>query len=142
MAAIEPVQIAASILSADLSRLREQVEEAMNAGIRLIHVDVMDGLFGQGQLRRYFLRFSTNCSTPFAQSATIFSGVAPSPIAFRKLFVPASSSNPLWWENEPRSSLDNISYKVQRRWTPVIGVTPIWGTTTIRAFWGHKEFLA
>ena len=49
MAAIEPVQIAASILSADLSRLREQVEEAMNAGIRLIHVDVMDGLFGQGQ---------------------------------------------------------------------------------------------
>jgi ribulose-phosphate 3-epimerase len=45
MAAIEPVQIAASILSADFSRLGEQVEEAVNAGIRLIHVDVMDGLF-------------------------------------------------------------------------------------------------
>jgi ribulose-phosphate 3-epimerase len=46
MAAIEPVQFAASILSADLSRLGEQVEEAMNAGILRIHVDVMDGLFG------------------------------------------------------------------------------------------------
>ena len=45
MAAIEPVQIAASILSADLCRLGEQVEEAMKAGIHLIHVDVMDGLF-------------------------------------------------------------------------------------------------
>jgi ribulose-phosphate 3-epimerase len=45
MAAIEPVQLAASILSADLCRLGEQVEEAMKAGIRLIHVDVMDGLF-------------------------------------------------------------------------------------------------
>lgn len=49
MAEIEPVQLAASILSADLSRLGEQVEGAMNAGVRLIHVDVMDGLFGQGQ---------------------------------------------------------------------------------------------
>ena len=45
MAAIEPVQFAASILSADFCRLGEQVEEAMKAGIRLIHVDVMDGLF-------------------------------------------------------------------------------------------------
>jgi ribulose-phosphate 3-epimerase len=45
MAEIEPVQLAASILSADLSRLGERVEEAMNASIRLIHVDVMDGLF-------------------------------------------------------------------------------------------------
>jgi ribulose-phosphate 3-epimerase len=44
MAAIEP-QFAASILSADFCRLGEQVEEAMMAGIRLIHVDVMDGLF-------------------------------------------------------------------------------------------------
>ena len=49
MAAIEPVQLATSILSADFCSLGEQVEEAMNAGIRLIHVDVMDGLFGQGQ---------------------------------------------------------------------------------------------
>ncbi|MBW4054674.1 MAG: ribulose-phosphate 3-epimerase [Proteobacteria bacterium] len=45
MAAIEPVQFAASILSADFCRLGEQVEEALKAGIRLIHVDVMDGLF-------------------------------------------------------------------------------------------------
>jgi ribulose-phosphate 3-epimerase len=45
MAAIEPVQLAASILSADFCRLGEQVEEAMKAGITRIHVDVMDGLF-------------------------------------------------------------------------------------------------
>jgi ribulose-phosphate 3-epimerase len=45
MAAIEPVQLAASILSADFCRLGEQVEVAMKAGVRLIHVDVMDGLF-------------------------------------------------------------------------------------------------
>ena len=55
MAAIEPVQIAASILSADFCRLGEQVEEAMKAGIHLIHVDVMDGLFvpnlGRGKIR-------------------------------------------------------------------------------------------
>ena len=49
MAAIEPVEFATSILSADFCRLGEQVEEAMNTGVRLIHVDVMDGLFGQGQ---------------------------------------------------------------------------------------------
>jgi ribulose-phosphate 3-epimerase len=45
MASIEQVQIAASILSADFSRLGEQVEEALKAGIRRIHVDVMDGRF-------------------------------------------------------------------------------------------------
>ena len=45
MAEIEPVQLAASILSADFCRLGELVEEAMKAGIHLIHVDVMDGLF-------------------------------------------------------------------------------------------------
>jgi Ribulose-phosphate 3 epimerase family len=44
MAAIEPLQLAASILSADFCRLGEQVEEAMKAVIRLIHVDVMDSL--------------------------------------------------------------------------------------------------
>jgi hypothetical protein len=37
MAAIEPVQFAASILAADFCRLGEQVEEAMKAGIRFIH---------------------------------------------------------------------------------------------------------
>lgn len=45
MAAIERGKLAASILSADFTRLGEQVEEAMKAGIRGIHVDVMDGLF-------------------------------------------------------------------------------------------------
>jgi len=39
------IEIAASILSADFSRLGEQVEEALEAGIRWIHVDVMDGHF-------------------------------------------------------------------------------------------------
>ena len=34
-----------SILSADFARLGEQVEELMNAGARVIHVDVMDGHF-------------------------------------------------------------------------------------------------
>ncbi len=38
-------QIAASILSADFSRLGEQVKEALEAGVRWIHVDVMDGHF-------------------------------------------------------------------------------------------------
>jgi ribulose-phosphate 3-epimerase len=41
----EKTQIAASILSADFSRLGEQVKEALEAGVRWIHVDVMDGHF-------------------------------------------------------------------------------------------------
>jgi len=41
----EKIQIAASILSADFSRLGEQVNEALEAGVRWIHVDVMDGHF-------------------------------------------------------------------------------------------------
>ncbi len=41
----EKVKIAASILSADFSRLGEQVKEALEAGVRWIHVDVMDGVF-------------------------------------------------------------------------------------------------
>lgn len=39
------VQIAPSILSADFSRLGEQVEESLQAGVRRIHIDVMDGHF-------------------------------------------------------------------------------------------------
>jgi ribulose-phosphate 3-epimerase len=38
-------QLAPSILSADFSRLGEQVELVMDAGVRVIHVDVMDGHF-------------------------------------------------------------------------------------------------
>jgi ribulose-phosphate 3-epimerase len=39
------VRVAPSILSADFSRLREQVGEVLDAGARVIHVDVMDGHF-------------------------------------------------------------------------------------------------
>jgi ribulose-phosphate 3-epimerase len=38
-------RVAPSILSADFSRLGAQVAEVMDAGARLIHVDVMDGKF-------------------------------------------------------------------------------------------------
>jgi ribulose-phosphate 3-epimerase len=39
------VRVAPSILSADFGRLREQVDDVLQAGARLIHVDVMDGHF-------------------------------------------------------------------------------------------------
>ncbi len=39
------IKIAASILSADFARLGEQVQEAIEAGVDYIHVDVMDGHF-------------------------------------------------------------------------------------------------
>ena len=39
------VRVAPSILSADFGRLREQVAEVLEAGARVIHVDVMDGHF-------------------------------------------------------------------------------------------------
>jgi ribulose-phosphate 3-epimerase len=45
MSSEEKIQIAASILSADFSRLGEQVQEALEAGVRWIHVDIMDGHF-------------------------------------------------------------------------------------------------
>ena len=41
----EEIQIAASVLSADFSRLGEQAREALEAGVRVIHMDVMDGHF-------------------------------------------------------------------------------------------------
>jgi len=40
-----PVEIAPSILSADFPRLGAQVSDAIDAGVRRIHVDVMDGHF-------------------------------------------------------------------------------------------------
>jgi ribulose-phosphate 3-epimerase len=42
---LKGVRVAPSILSADFARLREQVEEVLDAGARVIHVDVMDGHF-------------------------------------------------------------------------------------------------
>lgn len=39
------VKIAASILSADFAYLGEQVQEAIDAGAEIIHVDIMDGHF-------------------------------------------------------------------------------------------------
>lgn len=41
----QPLKLSPSILSADFSRLGEQVTEAMTAGADYIHVDVMDGHF-------------------------------------------------------------------------------------------------
>jgi ribulose-phosphate 3-epimerase len=40
-----PVKIAPSILTADMGRLAEQVQEAVEGGAEYIHIDVMDGHF-------------------------------------------------------------------------------------------------
>lgn len=40
-----PVEISPSFLTADLTRLGEQINEALQAGAERIHVDVMDGRF-------------------------------------------------------------------------------------------------
>lgn len=42
---LREVQVAPSILSADFGRLRSQVQDVLQAGARVIHVDVMDGHF-------------------------------------------------------------------------------------------------
>jgi ribulose-phosphate 3-epimerase len=42
---LRSVRVAPSILSADFARLGEQVAEVLDAGARVIHVDVMDGHF-------------------------------------------------------------------------------------------------
>ncbi|HVY95498.1 MAG TPA: ribulose-phosphate 3-epimerase, partial [Solirubrobacterales bacterium] len=42
---LEAPRVAPSILSADFSRLGAQVAEVMDAGARVIHVDIMDGHF-------------------------------------------------------------------------------------------------
>jgi ribulose-phosphate 3-epimerase len=39
------VEVAPSILSADFGRMREQAAEVLDAGARVIHIDVMDGHF-------------------------------------------------------------------------------------------------
>jgi ribulose-phosphate 3-epimerase len=44
-ALLRDVRVAPSILSADFARLGEQVAEVLDAGARVIHVDVMDGHF-------------------------------------------------------------------------------------------------
>ena len=38
-------RVAPSVLNADYARLGEQVADVMDAGARVIHVDVMDGQF-------------------------------------------------------------------------------------------------
>ena len=42
---LQDVRVAPSILAADFARLGDQVEAVMDAGARVIHVDVMDGHF-------------------------------------------------------------------------------------------------
>jgi ribulose-phosphate 3-epimerase len=42
---MQDIRVAPSILAADFARLGEQVEQVMEAGARVIHVDVMDGHF-------------------------------------------------------------------------------------------------
>jgi len=44
-ALLNDVRVAPSILASDFARLGEQVETVMDAGARVIHVDVMDGHF-------------------------------------------------------------------------------------------------
>jgi ribulose-phosphate 3-epimerase len=39
------IKLAPSILSADFSKLREEVQMVENAGCHMLHVDVMDGHF-------------------------------------------------------------------------------------------------
>lgn len=40
-----PTKLAPSLLTADLTHLGDQVQEAIDAGVELIHIDVMDGQF-------------------------------------------------------------------------------------------------
>jgi ribulose-phosphate 3-epimerase len=40
-----PTKLAPSLLTADLTRMGDQVQEAIDAGVEMIHIDVMDGQF-------------------------------------------------------------------------------------------------
>jgi ribulose-phosphate 3-epimerase len=42
---MNPIQLAPSILSADFSKLGEEVTKAISAGAKYVHIDVMDGHF-------------------------------------------------------------------------------------------------
>jgi ribulose-phosphate 3-epimerase len=45
VSALDGIKVAPSILAADFARLGSQVKDVMDAGARVIHVDVMDGHF-------------------------------------------------------------------------------------------------